>query len=133
MTTLGDIRTALADQLSAALPGVNCYRIPVDSISPPALIVAGFRSDDTATMDGHQHWSVDIFAAVSRRNVDFIDDLDEMVSNEGDRSAWAALDADPTLGGVVAWSNVISVGSYDEISLADVAYYAATISVEVMF
>ena len=133
MSSLSDVRTAITDQLAEALPHFQVYRAPVDSITAPALIVAGFTSDEDATLDGNQQWTVEVFAAVSRRHIDEMDVLDEVVSRSGDGSAWVALDADPTLGGVVDWLNVAGVGSYRELQYGDVGYFAVTLRVEVTF
>jgi hypothetical protein len=129
--TLADVRSAIADTLSASLPGINCYRLPVDNPSAPCLIVAG-RATIPQTIDGMVVDTFDVYAAVSHRNSDLIDDLDALTDAAGADSAVAALGADPSLGGVVFSSVVVSVGEYRELVMGDTSYYAATITVEIM-
>jgi len=129
--SLADTRTALADTIGAALTGVNAYRLPIDNPSPPCIIVAG-RGTVPSTLDGMVVDTFDVYAAVSHRNVDFIDDLDELTDVTGDNSAVSAVAADPSLGGVVMSATVTAVGEYRELVMGDVSYYAATITVEVM-
>jgi hypothetical protein len=129
--TLAEVRTAIADTLSARLPGVNAYRLPVDNPSAPCAIVAG-RVTNPDTMDGSVTDVWDVYVAVSHRNVDQVDDLDALTDQTGDGSAVAALRADPSLGGVVMAAVVTTVGDYRELTMGDVSYYAATVTVEVM-
>jgi hypothetical protein len=130
VTTLGELRDALAGTLSDALPGVNVYRTPADDVQSPALIVAGFDLEPVA-FGSVAKVGVDLFAAVSRRHIDQMDQLDELVSPTGPGSAWAAISADPDLSGAVSYCQVVSVGEYRELTFGDAGYYAATIRLEV--
>ena len=112
--SIGEIRTALADTIGAALPDVNAYRVPVDNPTPPCVIVAGLTHTQNAQGTGGNLLTFDVFAAVSRRSVDCIDALDALVSPDGAGSVVAAIDADPTLGGVVQDAGTTIVGDYRE-------------------
>jgi hypothetical protein len=129
MTTLADIRTALVDAIQAAMPTVQVYRLPPDTISVPAVILSGFTADPT-DMSGGCMSTMDVSVAVSRRHVDQIDVLDAAVDPGASDSVWAAIAADPSLGGIC--SCVVSgMGDYRELVLNDVGYYAATLRLEV--
>ena len=129
--SLADVRTAIATTVGAALPGINVYRLPVDNPTAPCVIVAG-RSTTPTTLDGIVTDTFDVYVAVSHRNTDIIDDLDALTDAAGTGSAVTALAADHTLGGVVFSSEVTSVGQYRELTMGDVSYYAATITLEVI-
>lgn len=129
--TKGEVRTAIADTAGKALPGVNAYRLPVDNPKPPCVIVAG-PTTDPVTTDETVTETWDVYVAVSRKNVDLIDELDALTDFTGDGSVVVALAADPSLGGVVHSAAVTAVGDYRELVMVDVSYYAATITLEVM-
>jgi hypothetical protein len=131
MPTLGEVRTALAAQIADALPWLNVYRLPADSISAPAVIIGGLTID-LLTADGNMQIGVDIHCAVSRRNVDEVDTLDRLAHPNDDQSVWAVLEADPTLGGVVNDCLVTRVDHYREAQYGDIGYYASTISTTVL-
>lgn len=130
MATLSDVRDGLAATIQDAT-GVTCHRVPVDDIDPPSFIVAGLQLTPS-TLEGGAVVTAEVYAAVARIDYSFIDDLDAMVAPTGDRSAWAAIADDPTLGGLVGSAVVLSVGEYRELVMGDVGYYAATLSIEVL-
>lgn len=130
MADLGDIRTGLASTIQDAT-GITCHRVPVDDIDPPSFIVAGF-SITPRTSDGGTTVLAEVYAAVARIDYSFIDRLDEMVAPTGDSSAWAAISADSSLGGLVLDATPVSVTEYRELVMGDVGYYAATLTVEVL-
>jgi len=127
---LADVRDGLAGALSAGLPGVNVYRLPADNVTAPAVVVAGFSVTEIAT--GVFTRSVEIFAAVSHRNVSLMDDLDAIVDPESAVSIVGVLMADPSLGGVVASLRLETIGEYRELEIAGTSYYAATVRFEVI-
>lgn len=130
MATLTDVRDGLVEALSNGLPGVNVYRTPSDDITAPAVIIAGFTIDP-ATFGAGGLVGVDLYAAVSRRNEAEIDTLDALVTPDGDSSAWAAINADPSLGDRVSYCVVTNVGDYREIVIGETGYYSATLRLEV--
>ena len=132
MATLGDLRDALVTTLTDALDGWNVYRLPPDNIDAPAVAVAGFQVDAGTFADTATQVAIDIVVMVSHRHVDQIDQLDELLSPSGNPSIWRALDDDPDLGGKVAYCVVRGIGDYRELAVADVPYYAATVSLTAM-
>jgi hypothetical protein len=125
--TNGEIRDVIALALSKC-PGVNIYKFPPEDISPPAAFVAGF-SIRPLSFDGYRETSVDITVMVSHRHVDQLALLDAMLDSEGSSSIVAAIDnaASPDVN-----LRVNTIGNYREVIIADVPYYAADITVEVL-
>ena len=128
--SLAQVRDGLADTLAAGLSGVNVYRIPPENITAPAVIVSGFSITPIAT--GVNTVSVELYAAVSKRNTSVMDDLDVLVDPESAGSIIGLLDADPSLGGNVNSVRLESIGEYRELEVAGVGYYAATVRYEVI-
>lgn len=130
--TLFEFREALAGRLEDELADFNVYRLPPETVDAPAAMVGGFQIDTGTFGDGTVRVAADVEVMVSRRHVDQVELLDELLSPTGERSIWRAFNDDPTLGGVVAFCNVQSAGDYREMTIAEVSYYAATVSLTVM-
>ena len=130
--TLGELREAIANRLEDELVGFNVYRLPPDNVAVPAVMLAGFQVDNGTFADGTVRVAADLEVMVSRRHVDQVELLDELLSPSGERSIWRLFDDDPTLGDVVAFCVVQSAGDYREMIIADVGHYAATVSLSVM-
>lgn len=133
MSDLAQIRDGLVEAITSTLPEVNAYRLPVDNANVPAVIVAGFELQPMTVGNIGHTATVDLFVLVSRRNVDQVDLLDQLVDPNRTDSVLAAIQDDPTLGGRALSAAVQSVGGYREEESAGTGYYAATVSVEVMF
>ena len=130
--TLGALRDAIASTLSETLQDWSIYRLPPDNVDVPAISVNGFQIDAGTFADGTVRVTTDLQVMVSRRPVDPVDLLDELLSPSGQRSLWQTFDDDPTLGGVVAFCMVMSAGEYREMTVADIGYYAASVQLSVM-
>jgi hypothetical protein len=65
---------------------------------------------------------------VTRRNTNYLADLDDLTDPDG--GVVAAFDTPPQDTDFDSW-NVTQVGSYRDINIGDVDYYAATVTVEV--
>jgi hypothetical protein len=128
--TLTEVREALAGTLAAAIPDVNFEARPVDTVSVPAGIVQGFAQTD-ADFSSHRTVTTSVLVLVARSNVDQIDLLDQLIDH-GDGSILAALDADPTLGGVVGYCVWKATGDYGDYELGGVPYYGTVVTLEVM-
>jgi hypothetical protein len=107
--------------------GVNVYEYPPDTIQSPAVIVAGIDWQ-WDVMGDTRVVTLPLYLAVSRRNTNYLAELDRMTDPLG--PVVAAFDADPEDADVASW-NVTSVGQYRDISIADTDYYAATVTLEV--
>lgn len=129
MTTNAQVRTALVDALSDQLgPAVIVHAVPPDTITGTSVVIGGIDWEDS-TFDGGRTVTVPVWVVVSRRNTRFIEELDRLT--DYDDGVPAAIDADPTLGGVVESARVISSGDYRDLVFGDVSHYAATLNVEV--
>jgi hypothetical protein len=132
MPTLAAARAALAAQLTAHLPdGVRVLDALPDQLNPPAVVVRRALTTYDTTQGGQSN---DLALAVvvflqfaSQRSAQVL--LDEFVSTTGDRSVYAAVNADPTLGGLVAWAVCTEAGPDEVVQYQDVDYLSATITV----
>jgi hypothetical protein len=115
MADLADIRQAIADALSA-IPDVQVS--PYNPASPvfPVLFVLGHGEIDYGNLGFGRldtQWNLIVRGYVST-NLDITSQqrLDRWLASEGDHSVKAAIEDDPTLGGVVEWALVRrSIGS----------------------
>lgn len=131
MASNAEIRAALTHTLTAVFDGSwNVESRPPDSVQPSTLVVGSIDWEDAAT-DGSRTVTVPVWVVVSRRHPSFIDDLDVVTDPNEAESVPAAIDADPTLGGVVASARVESAGDYRDLEIAGTDYYGATLNVEV--
>lgn len=133
MALLADIRDGLEETLAAGLnDGVNVYRLPVDRIDAPAVVVMGFRMDPETMMASVRRVRAELLVLVSRRHVDQVDLLDALVDPSVDGSVLDVLAADSSLGGRVDSAIVTMVGDYGELAVGDIGYYSASVSLEVL-
>jgi hypothetical protein len=128
--TLAQVRDGLVEVLTDALPGVNIYRLPAESVTPPAVIVAGMTGTPIDT-DGGRQVEVDLYAVVNRANADSVDELDAMLDESGADSIPTAINSDLSLGARALSATVVGFGEYREMEVAGTAYYAATATVRV--
>lgn len=127
--TIAQIRDGLADILSTGTPrDVSTERHLVDTITAPAVVVGSIFLDP-ATFDGSSRFTVEVHAVASRSSVTQLDVVDQLIDPANDESIWAAIEANPTLAGVVSSIVPQSAGSYRELPL-DAGYYAATVRCE---
>jgi hypothetical protein len=127
MATNGAIRDAVVDVLSD-VTGLNVYRYPIDGITAPAAVIAGFSNVESA-MGGRYDTQLDVYVMVSRRHVDQFEALDELTDMVGARSVPQALNECDVDGLSLA---VVGVGDYRELVVADVPYYSATVTLRVL-
>lgn len=133
--TLSQVRTALASVLSG-ISGLNAHAFKVGSITPPAAIVMPAPGDfflyATASDPVHDldlviglfvQWGDDESASA---------ELDAFLSPTSTTSIWAAVDADRTLGGVVASAQVGTARSYGSYEYGGEPYYGCEFPVSVL-
>lgn len=131
MATNAELRVALAGALEDYFgPGVIVHAVPPDAITGTSLVIGGIDWEDQ-TMGGGRLGTVPLWVVVSRRNTRFVEELDRLT--DYDEGVPAALDEDPSLGGVVSSVRVVSAGDYRDLVVGDVSHYAATVNLEVMF
>ena len=126
-TTNAAVRTEVARVLTEHVGGVKVYDYPPDTIQTPAVILGGIDWVGD-TMGATRIVTMPLYVAVSRRNTNYLADLDELCDQGGDLVG--AFDAAPTATGMDSWQ-VTSVGSYRDINIGDTDYYAATVTLEV--
>lgn len=132
MATVSQIRTALAATLTAYLPSdVQVHDILPGQMSPPAVVVRrqlttfdttfGGESNDTAlAVVVFVQFAVPTAAQVA---------LDAYLSPDGTRSIYAAVNADPSLGGVVDFAVVTEAGPDEVVTYQGVDYLSGTLTV----
>ncbi len=131
MSTLGDIRAALAGVIRAAVPSVNVYAYAVDTFVAPAVIV--FRPDQVDYREAFdttsKRYVLPVQIRVQRIVPEAADDqLDELIDE-----VVAALLADPTLGERVDSCDVILTDSFGTVTADDgIEYLACNVNVEVL-
>lgn len=130
MATLSVVRYALVSQLIDQLgSGVSVEAVPPETVTGTTVVVGGMNTE-VDVLGGWRKTEVPLWVVVSRKHRSFIEELDRLCDT-GTGGVHAALDADPTLGGVVDSSVVTGTGNYRDMMIADVSHYAATVDVEV--
>lgn len=136
MATFSEVRQALADRIATISGLTVCATIP-DSIMPPTAIIGPpdkipflHYSD---TFDGGVTYLLAIRVYVSRADAPLAQlALDPYVAPTGAQSLDATIDDDPSLGGVVEYSNLVQVQGYGQYIIGDIAYIGAEWLVKVM-
>ena len=123
----GEIREALAQALNT-VPGLNIYRFPPDNVNVPCVMISGLNVKPI-TFDGNRETTVDVIILVSRRSVDQMAGLDQLLDADDPSSAITAIE-EAEAPGIDFF--VESFGAYRELVVADVGYYAADVVVRVM-
>ena len=123
----GEIREALAQALNQ-VPALNGYKYPPDNVNVPCAMVSGFNVKPM-TFDGNRETMVEVIILVSRRSVDQMAGLDQLLDPDDASSAITAIE-EAEAPGIDFF--VESYGSYRELVIADVGYYAADVVVRVM-
>ncbi len=119
----------LIDGLEAAVRSVdklNVYPKPPGDVSPPGVIIsiANVERDD---MDSGLVVDFELAVLVSSKNADKWPSLTALVELDTDGSVSTAVESDPTLGGRVGSTKVLSVGQYGLIEIGNVSYYGAIV------
>jgi hypothetical protein len=122
-----EIREALA-QAVGAVATINVYRYPPDNVNVPCVMISGINMKPI-TFDGNRETTVDVIVMVSRRSVDQMASLDQLLDADDASSVITAIEEAnaPDIDFFVE-----SFGSYRELVVADVGYYAADVVVRVM-
>lgn len=130
--TIPQIREAIADQLSG-ITGVRWYSRYEGQIIAPAGVVRRQLTTYGVDFNGSDDhvFAVSLYMPLGDQS-SAQDLLDELLSTSGTRSVKAALEASPTMGGVVQWSNVERVIEEGAVSMSGVDYYlSATITISI--
>lgn len=131
MATIAQIREGIAARLST-IAGLHVYSKPPGSIISPAAVVTRRRTPYDVTFDGVDDHTFAVTVFVSFANSDVAHDLmDTYVAPAGASSIVAAINADPTLGGLVDFANVVSAEGERLVDYAGVAYLSVDFIIEI--
>ena len=140
---MSTIRSALADYLNE-WPGMQAGTNPAivfhdkltDSVVAPCVVVVPAPSGAIdylqAFSSGNADWGFELVVLAGRTNEAAAQEIiDQLASPTGDRSIAAAIRADDTLGGRVAYAVATSMGDYGSLTVGAVEYVSCRIEVEV--
>lgn len=131
MSTVNAIRTALATRI-ATVSGLTAHAHWPGSLNPPCAIVARRETRLKPAFDVTLDLTLAVkvfvaFAEVSTAQTG----LDDYLDATGSTSIIAAIDADPTLSGAVAWVRVVNVEEEQIVNYAGTDYLSADLILEV--
>ena len=130
---IADIRNALADSLDGL--GINAYSYAPDApVSPAAYIYPDPFTYHATFDDGDDLTFVVRFLVASSSMQGGQNQLDELISDEGQGSAVLAMESDTTLAGTVKSTQVTDLRNYGVLSLPDQAtrYLSAELLVAIL-
>lgn len=133
MATVPQLRDALKAAL-ATIAGLRASDTVLDSITPPIAVVGppGIAYDLAMARGADRYtFPVRVYASKASEKAGQ-DKLDGYLSKEGALSIKAALEADPSLGGVAQSVRVVSAQGYGVYEVAGVAYVGAEFTVDVI-
>lgn len=129
MATVQEIRDGLKVRL-ATIDGLRAHAgMPPDINSPAAVVFRRTTDFDSSTDSDDLTMGITMFVSLATEGAQ--EKLDAYLAGEGASSVRAAIDGDPTLGGVVDWCRVASVEADRVTEWATRKYLSADIVVEV--
>ena len=131
MATNEAIREGIAAALQT-IPDLQVYARPPGSIVVPAGVVRRRGTQFDVSFDGlvDTGWAVTVFVSFANTDVG-TEALDEYLSPTGDLSIKAAVEADPTLGGVVDYARVPSAEGEKVTNYAGTDYLSVEFVIEI--
>lgn len=131
--TISQARTALAAAL--VMDGVQVNAFPPGAINVPALVITPSQGEFLSykdSFDGQASLTL-IVTAFSQRGQERSsnEELDAFLAQSGARSVFAAVENNPTLGGVVSSAAVLSAGNYGSFTFAGAEYLGIALTVEI--
>lgn len=131
MPTIDEIRAGLRTRLRT-IPKWNVYERVPDTIDPDAAVVRYAGTDFDSSMDrGSDEQSYIVQVMTSKASDRGQDALYPYLDGEGDRSIKVAIEADPTLGGLVEYAIVTDVREPGVAAPAGVEMYSAEVVITV--
>lgn len=137
MADISAIRSALATQITT-VTGMRALAEAKDQISPPVAVILPGQPFVVygQTLDGAFTVNLRVLIAISDAPPDekvqrALDAYLGQGAGVTASSIAAAIRQDPTLGGVVHFAEVISVGGYNRLEYAGVMYFGARIEIEI--
>lgn len=133
--TFAAVRQAAADYLAASITGLRTTANRFAQVNPPMAVIApqvGSLIRYSETMDGETGYSLRAIILVSEGDSSLgQDQLDEYLSPAGAQSVYAAVQADPTLGGAVSYAAVIEATGYGLTNWNGVDYLACSLILDI--
>jgi len=131
MATNQQIREGIATQLET-IPDLQVYATPPGSIVVPAAVVRRRNTTYDVSLDGvvDTTWTVTVFVQFAN-NDSAAEHLDTYVTSTGDHSVKAAVETDPTLGGVVDFAAVTSAEGEKVTNYAGIDYLSVDFTIQI--
>lgn len=132
MASVTAVRNGLKTRIET-ISGLTGHARPGGTINVPAVVVVPAQIVYDQTMGrGEDLLSFTLVLLVAEGDSDLAQQqLDEYLAGSGTRSLLAAINADPTLGGVADWTKLRGVDSYGDIEYSGKQYVGARLPVEV--
>lgn len=133
MISNSQLLDAMVTMLEEHTTGLNIYRVPPQSVEPPAVMVTGFDYQPHLLYgDTARKTDIELTVAVSARHSDLFDELLALIDPTIAGSVVSAIELDATLDGQVGSCMVTQVGSLRELAVGEMSLWGATINVEIM-
>jgi hypothetical protein len=131
MATVQQIRTGIKTRLDT-IDGLRAQASWTDSVNSPAAIVVRRSTEFDTSFDAESDdygFAVTVLIKLSNQRAQ--ETLDAYLAGSGASSIRAAINGDPTLGGVVDFARAASVGRDRIVEWAGIKYLAADVVIEV--
>ncbi|HET9558869.1 MAG TPA: hypothetical protein VFS70_17165 [Actinomycetota bacterium] len=135
MASLSELRAALAEQLTTMTSLQGIYTDEPGQVSPPAAVIrlgSPAITYSTSLAGGSHDYSFTVLVLVGNASTVGQEALDGYLDPSGPDSVYAAVDADPTLGGVADSALVTTVQNAGVVSWAGGEYLGAELLVTVL-
>ena len=125
------VRAAVATYLTGSITGLRATASRFGQVNPPCAVIVpqtGRVITYSTTLDGETDYYLRAILLVSEGDSASGQDLlDAYLSPQGAQSVYAAVQADPTLGGVVSYAAVIEAAGYGVMNFNGVDYLACSL------
>ena len=135
MASLSELRAALAAQLTSMTSLQGIYTDEPGQVSPPAAVIrlgSPAITYSTSVAGGSHDYSFTILLLVGNASTVGQEALDGYLDTSGPDSIYAAVNADPTLGGVADSAEVTTVQNAGLVTWAGADYLGAELLVAVL-
>lgn len=133
--TFTAVRNGIATYLASHITGLRATGNRPLQINPPMAVIVpvqGSFARYSVTMDGEVDYTVRVIVVVAPADSTAGEDtLDPYVATSGPQSIWAAVQADPTLGGVVSSASVTEATGYGVMNMSGIDYLACQFIVNI--
>lgn len=132
MASVSQIRDGLRDRLKT-ISGLQTHSYVPSEITPPAAVVIPDTVGYDSTMARGSDDFVFVVQLVVSKVVDRVsqDRLDAYLAGSGSSSVKAAIEGEPTLGGVAHFARVAQARSYGTVQFGAITYLGAELVVQV--